>query len=208
MEPYKAIIVPLDEPPVLPPGAGGEPPRPDNSLPLFPFHPIVVPPGGTWPGEPPPIGGGGTDPYPDNTLPGDLPGSGGGGEQPPRPDIDLPLFPFHPIVVPPGGNWPSQPPTGGAPRPEHPIYYPPGTEPPVEPPTTEPPYPDNTLPGELPGGGQPPIPPTGGGSGNRPSHPINLPPNDSGYWIFVYVYGLGWVWVAVPPQRSVKVAKK
>ncbi len=199
MEPYKAIIVPLDEPPVLPPGAGGEPPHVDNSLPLFPFHPIVVPPGGAWPGEPPPIGGG-EPPYVDNTLPGDLPGSGGGGE---RPDHDLPLFPFHPIVVPPGGAWP-QPPTD-QPRPEHPIYYPPGTEPPVEPPveppTTEPPYVDNTLPGELPS--QPP--PTGGGSGNRPSHPINLPPNDSGYWIFVYVYGLGWVWVAVPPQRSVKV---
>jgi len=76
------------------------------------------------------------------------------GEEP-RPDHDLPLFPFYPIVVPPGGAWPGEPP------PE-----------PTEPPTGE----------------------------GEPSHPINLPPSDQGYWVFVFIPGVGWQWVAISPQ--------
>lgn len=129
MEPFKALIVPLTKPtpPIEPPVNGA---HPDHDLPLFPFHPIVVPPNGIWPGEPPVTGG---------------------GEQPPRPNHDLPLFPFHPIVVPPGGAYP---PNGGT-------------------------------------------PPTGEG---EPSHPINLPPSDTGYWVFVYIPDVGWCWIAISPQ--------
>jgi hypothetical protein len=135
MEPFKALIVPLKKP-TLPPGTGGGGgggEHPDHDLPLFPFHPIVVPPGGNWPGEPPITGGGGEG-------------------EPPKPNHDLPLFPFHPIVVPPGGNWPTEP------------------------------------------------PPTGEGGEGEPSHPINLPPSDNGYWVFVFVPGVGWSWVAITPQ--------
>ena len=129
MEPFKALIVPL-VPPTEPP-TGGQPPEINNDLPLFPFHPIVVPPGGNWPGEPP---------------------TSGGGE---RPNHDLPLFPFHPIVVPPGGAYP--PPDGGT---------------------------------------QPPDP-----NAPKPTHPINLPPegNEGGWWVMVYVPGVGWAWVAMSP---------
>lgn len=176
MEPFKALIVPLDAPTEPPPiGGGGDGAHPGHDLPLFPFHPIVVPPGGVWPGEPPIEPPTGTEPpHPDQGLPGEQP----------RPDIDLPLFPFHPIVVPPGGSWPT-PPTGGG----------------------QPPYPDQTLPGDLPGGGGgTPTPPDP--NAPRPSHPINLPPNDSGYWIFVYIQGLGWVWVAVPSNQNPPASKK
>jgi hypothetical protein len=145
MKPFKALIVPLDAPTVP-----GQPPQPGHDLPLFPFHPIVVPPGGVWPGEPP---------------------SGSGD----RPNQDLPLFPFHPIVVPPGGSYPKPP----------------------EPPDPNAPHPDQTLPGDLPvDPTEPPVDP----NAPTPSNPINLPPSDSGYWIFVYILGLGWVWIAVPPS--------
>jgi len=33
-----------------------------------------------------------------------------------------------------------------------------------------------------------------------PSHPINLPPSDSGYWVFVYIPDVGWSWIAITPQ--------
>ena len=91
-------------------------------------------------------GGGPNPPYPDISPPGPQP----------RPDHDLPLFPFHPIVVPPGGIWPDQP---GVPT--HPIVLPPGL--PVDPSL---PHPDHTLPGDLPPD-RPPI---------VPEHPIMLPP--------------------------------
>jgi len=129
MEPFVALIVPV-KPPTEPP-VTGEPPEVNNDLPLFPFVPIVVPPGGAWPGEPP----------------------SGSGE---RPNHDLPLFPFHPIVVPPGGTYP-----------------------PTEPPTTEPPPVDPNAP--------------------HPEHPINLPPSEAGWWLMVYVPGIGWSWVAFSP---------
>lgn len=89
MKPFLAMITPLAD--TAPPegGGGDKPPHPDAGLPLFPFHPIVVPPGGAWP--------------PDGTTPPE------GGGEPPHPDIGLPLFPFHPIVVPPGGAWPEVP---------------------------------------------------------------------------------------------------
>jgi len=145
MEPFKALIVPL-VPPTEPP-LPGQPPVINNDLHLFPFHPIVVPPGGVWPGEPP---------------------TGGGGE---RPNHDLPLFPFHPIVVPPGGAWP---------------------KPPVDP---NAPHPDQTLPGDLPPTEPPPVDP----NAPHPSHPINLPPSEAGWWLFVYVPGQGWSWIAFKP---------
>jgi hypothetical protein len=89
MQPFLAMITPLAD--SVPPEGGGAPPHPDAGLPLFPFHPIVVPPGGAWP-----------------KPPGGIKPPEGGGE-PPHPDIGLPLFPFHPIVVPPGGSWPDVP---------------------------------------------------------------------------------------------------
>jgi hypothetical protein len=85
MKPFLAMITPLAD--TAPPEGGTEPPHPDAGLPLFPFHPVVVPPGGAYP-------------------PGVTPPPEGGGE---HPDIGLPLFPFHPIVVPPGGAWPEVP---------------------------------------------------------------------------------------------------
>ena len=47
-------IMITEDQPTTPPGGGGA--HPGHDLPLFPFHPIVVPPGGVWPGGP---GGGG-----------------------------------------------------------------------------------------------------------------------------------------------------
>jgi len=125
MEQFKALIIPLMAP-TEPPPDGGE--HPSHDLPLFPFVPIVIPPGGQWPGEPP---------------------TGGGGE---RPSIDLPLFPFNPIAGfdPIHGTWPE------APTP-----------------------PDPNAP--------------------TPSHPINLPPSENGWWVEVYVPGIGWSWVAFSP---------
>lgn len=141
---YPDNTLPGQQPGTKPPWAGGPggptPPYPDAGLPPFPSHPIVVPPGGSWPGLP------GRPPYPDNSLP---------------------AFPSHPIVVPPGGNWPTPPtPPGG---PSGPVYpMPPSVGTPIElvavfvpgvgyvivpksalPPTTpptQPPHPDNTLP--------------------------------------------------------------
>jgi len=160
MEPFRAIILPLEGPVEPPPiGGGGEPPRPNHDLPLFPFHPIVVPPGGAWPGEPPT--GGGEPVYP--SLPIYNPG-GPAGSYPPG---------FWGGGMGPGVK-PQPPVEGSEPKPEHPIYYPPGTEPP----TTEP-------------------PPTG--EGGQPSHPINLPPSENGYWIMIWVPSEGWVWVALQP---------
>jgi hypothetical protein len=52
----------------------------------------------------------------------------------------------------------------------------------------------------VPPGGAYPEPPDP--DAPKPSNPINLPPSDSGYWIFVYIYGVGWVWIAVPPTYN------
>jgi hypothetical protein len=104
-------------------------PHPDQGLP-GPQPPFPPRPGGPVdPGYSPPWaqvppggqGGGPVDPGyspPWAQIPVD-PGYGMpiGGR--PRPDHDLPLFPSHPIVVPPGGIWPD------APHPEHPIVIPP-----------------------------------------------------------------------------------
>ena len=56
--------------------------------------------------------------YPDQGLPEPQPPTGGEGE-PPRPDNGLPVFPSHPIVIPPDGIAPGVP--------THPIYIPPMT---------------------------------------------------------------------------------
>jgi hypothetical protein len=137
--PFLAMITPLgsgaypghdlplfpSHPIVVPPGGAYPPyypPRPGHDLPLFPTHLPVVPPGGAWPPYAPP--------YPDHSLPPfatHLPVVPPGGAyppwSPPTPGHDLPLFPFHPIVVPPGGVWPSPiPPPQG-----------PGAKPPITP---------------------------------------------------------------------------
>lgn len=102
--------------------------------------------------------------------------------------IYIPGTPTHPIYYPPGiwggGNepFPTPPiviPPGSPGVPTHPIYYPPGIWGPTDP------RPGYGLPGQPPGtwGGAgepfptPPIhlPPVGGGSPPRPTHPIILP---------------------------------
>ena len=147
-----ALIIPIDQGaypdqglPTPQPPTGGQPPRPDNTLPgdiPRPEHPIYypLPPLGIWgPGFP----------YPDQGLPGDQP----------KPDQGLPgdqPIPSHPIVLPPGGNggWlpvyidntlpgdqpypdqglpgsqprPDQGLPGDQPRPSHPIVLPPDGE--------------------------------------------------------------------------------
>jgi hypothetical protein len=91
MPPFLALITPIGSagspgtglpypdqtlPTPQPPFPTRPPAYPDQSLPPFPSHPIVVPPGGVWPPNPP-VG------------------------QPPYPDQSLPPFPSHPIVLPP-----------------------------------------------------------------------------------------------------------
>jgi hypothetical protein len=113
---YTALIMPLSshatfpkpQPPQQPgqprpPTAGGQPPRPDHTLPgelPRPEHPIFLPlPPGILP------------PQIDNALPGAQP------------------HPEHPIARPPGGGGQPQPPVAGTPpQPEHPIVLPPETE--------------------------------------------------------------------------------
>jgi hypothetical protein len=105
----------------------------------------------------------------------------------------LPLFPFVPIVVPPGGQWPGEPPTGGGqpPTPGHdlplfPFFPISGWDPAT-----------GTWP-EAPTGPEPPEPVDP--NAPTPSHPINLPPSDTGWWVEVYIPGQGWGWVAISPQ--------
>ena len=122
-----------------PPTGETEPPYPDNSLPLFPFHPIVIPPDAIAPGVP-------THPI----------------YMPPYIDNSLPPFVSPPIYIPPDAIAPGVP--------THPIYIPI--------------YPDNTLPGDQPypdqglPGDQPVIdntlPAPGDGGGGVP--PITFPP--------------------------------
>jgi hypothetical protein len=111
------------------------PPYPDAGLPLFPFHPIVVPPGGAWPSPPDP-----NAPRPSHPIM--LPGMPGWGA--------WPNVPSHPIMLPgmPGwGQWPNIP--------THPIMLPgmPGwpTTPPPQPPSIEHPPEFSPIPGQQPG---------------------------------------------------------
>lgn len=128
--PFMAMIVPMGSAypdntlPAPGPGVPGQPPRPDQSLPPFPSHPIYFPP----PGGQPPLGiWGPTDPRPGTGLPGDqpYPDQGLPGSQPhpdqglpgaqPRPDHGLPPFAQHPIVLPPNLP-PTIPGEGGGPE--------------------------------------------------------------------------------------------
>jgi hypothetical protein len=130
---------------VIPPG-GQSPPRPDQSLPPFPTNPIVIPPGGAWPGSPPLVIWGPGDPRPQPPIAGIGPGGGFPGEgQPPGGGQKPPGF---------AGNLPAQDPTGSGW-----VYaFVPGygwmwCQVP-KPPTTEgpdQPHPDQTLPGDLEG---------------------------------------------------------
>ena len=108
--PYPDNTLPQPQP--KPPWAGGPggpgSGYPDNSLPPFPSHPIVVPPGGWWPAPPYPSTGpgfptnpiqlppwaGGWQPRPDNTLPP----SGPGTTPPTQPPPTGPVFPVPPAV--------------------------------------------------------------------------------------------------------------
>ena len=153
---WSGPIIP-PEPPTEPPTGGGEHPAHPIHLPVFPAHPIVIPPDFIGPGVPshpivlPPGIWGPTDPrpMPPIYLP---PITGAGGEHP-----------AHPIVIPPGsidGEHPEHPivipPPGGGEHPAHPIVIPPGGidgEHPAHPIVIPPP-----APGE-------------------PSHPIVIPPD-------------------------------
>ena len=106
-------ILPPTQPPIQPPQA-----------PVYPTHPIYLPPIAGWPSIPP------------------HPGQAPPGAQPPS-IWPSPGHPAHPIVIPPppgGGEppvicpGPGIPPEGQAPLPEHPIVIPPPGEPPTEPP--------------------------------------------------------------------------
>lgn len=134
-----------------------------------PEHPIVIPepPLGIW--------GGGNEPFPTPPIyiqipPGVIPG------HPPRPvhPIWLPVFPAHPIVIPPGSIAPGVP--------THPIVLPPVIWGPDDPRPTHPiVLPPNSI---APGVPTHPIylPPTIWGGANEPfpTHPIFLPPGNPG----------------------------
>ena len=116
-----------------------------------------------------------TDPRP--TPPIYIP-IGGTPETPnvPTHPIYLPVYPAHPIVLPPG-----PPVEGGPPVPTHPIVLPPGEIVPAPPELSLPIYfpivPDNTLPDVPPGGGGEPQPPLviWGPDDPRPTPPIYIP---------------------------------
>lgn len=132
--------------PILPPAGGG--------LPVYPSHPIVIPPGaidGTHPEQPIylPI-------YPSHPIV--IPPGAIDGTHPEHP-IYLPVYPSHPIVIPPESIGPGLP--------EHPIVLPPYVD------IGLPPFPAHPI---APGGqpGQPPrpdhsLPPF-------PTNPIVIPP--------------------------------
>jgi hypothetical protein len=154
MKSFIALVTPFD-PSLKPdqglpkpqPPTGGQPPKPDNTLPgaqpipdhgylPHPEHPIYYP---LPPGAPvyPDIGLPGDQPHPDQGLPGSqprpdntLPGSQ------PKPDQGLPgpqPHPEHPIVLPPdSGGWEPVYIWGpGDPRPTPPIALPPEGQPPT-----------------------------------------------------------------------------
>ena len=68
-KPFFAMIIPMGDTP----GGGGGPP-PSVWHPTFPTNPIVVPPGGSYPGQPPTIWPGPNPPYVDAGFPGPQPG--------------------------------------------------------------------------------------------------------------------------------------
>ena len=118
---WSGPIIP-PESPTEPPTGGGEHPAHPIHLPVFPAHPIVIPPDFIGPGVPshpivlppdPPGIWGPTDPrpMPPIYLP---PITGPGGEHPAHPIVippPAPGEPSHPIVIPP------DPPSGGTPEP-------------------------------------------------------------------------------------------
>ncbi len=126
-----ALIIPLSSAsaPPRPTPPGGQPPRPDNTLPgdlPRPEHPIYWP---LPPGVPidPEYGIPENGPHPDQGLPGEQP----------KPDQGLPgpqPHPEHPIVLPPGeGDWKPIYIWGpGDGRPTPPIHLPPDGEGPAE----------------------------------------------------------------------------
>jgi len=91
-------------------------------------------------------------------------------------------FPSNPIQLPPwAGGWQPRPDQGLPPFPDHPIVIP---KPPTEP--TEPVDPNYGI--------------EEGTGILRPSHPINLPPSEHGYWLLVYIPGIGWEWIEFSPS--------
>lgn len=115
-------------------GEDGEIEPPEVNVPVFPSHPIVLPPDSNLTPEHPIV------------LPPEG-GEGEGGE------------PSHPIYLPPDGIWPNPPESTG---PEHPIA-----------PGGEGPGPDHEL----------PVPPSIWPDPGLPSHPIVIPPDpDDDFW--------------------------
>lgn len=89
-----------------------------------------------------------------------------------------------------GGGAPDQTLPGDLPKPSHPIYYPLPPGAPVHPDQGLPgeqPYPDQGLPGSQPHPDQG-LPP---GQGGAPTHPIVLPPDATGGWGPIYIWGGG-----------------
>lgn len=119
-----------------------------------PEHPIVIPPG-----TPPGIWGGGNEPFPTPPIWIEIPPGVGGGD-PPKPSHPIwwPIYPAHPIVIPPDVIVPPDP--SDPPRPAHPIVIPP----------------------QIWGGANEPFPthpivlPPSSISPGVPAHPIVLPP--------------------------------
>jgi hypothetical protein len=124
---------PFPTPPIyipVPPPSGGGPddPHPEHPIyiPVYPAHPIVIPippkppsdahpehpivyPPVVWPPLPPLGIWGPTDPRPTPPIYIPAPTPPTGGEKPEHP-IYIPVYPAHPIVLPPDGEKPEPPP--------------------------------------------------------------------------------------------------
>lgn len=156
----------------------------------LPGHPDHLP---AWPGRPPVDPGYGVEApvYPDQGLPG---WSG-------RPSHPIyPTWPVRPGHLPSWGGRPVDPGYGvdpGVGSPSHPIVIPPGG---TVPPTVWPPAPGSpSHPIELPGDGgasQLPIYPV------YPGHP--LPPDWSNGAVIVWIPGVGWGAIPLPPRAQPK----
>lgn len=160
------------KPPVTPPGGGGEPPQATHPIyfPIVPTHPIVIPP----PQPEPPRPDNSLPLFPSNPIYLPIGGTPDTPNVPSNP-IYLPVYPSHPIVFPPeidnslpGGEKPVVTPPIYIP-PEEINPYPPTAEHPIYWPIV----PDNTLP-VPPGGTQPPLV-IWGPNDPRPSPPIFIP---------------------------------
>jgi hypothetical protein len=197
-------------------GAGqpgfGQPPGIWGGAPNWPSHPIApggpppwvshpIPPG-IWPqppgggGQPPGIWGGGNEPFPTPPIYIEVPPGAIGGEPPtPTHPIYIPVYPAHPIVIPPGSI--------GEGVPEHPIYLPPVISGPPGPWPTPPIY---IPPGGL--GGDPPKPAHPIWLPTYPAHPIVIPPDEGGgvlpppeegkMYVVLGIPGVGWKVAQVP----------